>query len=116
MIETPIPLAAPWQPIETAERDDTPRLLLVRADISADHGDDEGRTEDRRVWRTFGSWCQMDQAWDYPGWCWCHDEWKRGRGVVIAWAPMPEIPAITEAAVDAMCADLDGGADDCIDP
>lgn len=52
-------------------------------------GEDGSHTEDDPRWRTIGSWDQAEERWCFAGWCWSHDRWIDGRGIVIGVARLP---------------------------
>ncbi|MGE3990346.1 hypothetical protein [Pseudorhodoplanes sp.] len=80
-----------WRPIESARKDGTLYLLLVRQDL--DRGSSNNPTEDQLVYRTIGH-NNFDRdgedVWCFAGWSWSHDMFVQGRGAPIAWQPMPD--------------------------
>jgi len=100
-----IPLyAAPfsWQPIETAPKDGTLVLLLIKDDGS----DELNPLEDELESRTIGSYGvhggpEEDPEWTFAGWDWDFDSFEDGRGIPIAWAPLLPLPQPPTAAPEA---------------
>ena len=82
-----VDLPYPWELPSNALRNndiyngDLVALLVI--------GEDGSHTEDDLRWRTIGSWDQAEERWCFAGWCWSHDHWVDGRGIVIGVARLP---------------------------
>lgn len=72
-----------WRPVETAPRDGTMLRLLVEFEEHSTEDDQQAPTIGANNFDNDG-----DDDWKFAGWCWTHDHFVQGKGLVVGWLPM----------------------------
>jgi len=76
-----------WKPIETAPKDGTLVLLIVKAE---DHSMDDADHSRTIGFNNFEN-DEIDE-WRFAGWHWCQDLFVQGAGEPLMWAEYPVVP------------------------